>query len=357
MLNHYSATLNFEYLKNIGSEGKNSQVHIAHDKQLDAEIVVKEIKKASFKDEAAFFNEAKILYSSDHPNIVPIQYSCYDDANIFITMPLFVKGSLNSLINSRPLTPSEILKYSIDFLCGLHHIHTKKLIHLDIKPTNILISNSNDALLTDFGLSKYLDDAGYATVEQVYELHQAPEMFKGNAATQQTDIYQAGLTIYRMCAGNISFKGQLNKFIVPPGVFDKSKYEEAVLKGKYPFRNAIPIHIPKRLKKAIIKALEPDPADRYNSVIEFLNDLCNIDVTHNWTPDFQENHSQFICNSDGKNYSVLIERVDDSNWNLITTKQASPDAEHRKITEYCTKNITFEEVYKQAKEALQNNSL
>ena len=80
MLNHYSATLNFEYLKNIGSEGKNSQVHIAHDKQLDAEIVVKEIKKASFKDEAAFFNEAKILYSSDHPNIVPIQYSCYDDA-------------------------------------------------------------------------------------------------------------------------------------------------------------------------------------------------------------------------------------------------------------------------------------
>ena len=180
MLDYTQTSLHFKILKDIGQEGKNSTVHIAHDNQLDSEIVVKKINKSDFKDDSSFFDEAKMLYSSNHPNIAPIQYSCQDVDYIYITMPLFQKGSLNSIIDQRPLTVAEIVKYSIDFLSGLHHIHSKRLLHCDIKPTNILVSDSNDAILTDFGLARYLNEEGLTLIDKFYHFHRAPETIQSN---------------------------------------------------------------------------------------------------------------------------------------------------------------------------------
>ena len=215
MLDYTQTSLHFKILKDIGQEGKNSTVHIAHDHQLDTEIVVKKINKSNFKDDSLFFDEAKMLYSSNHPNIAPIQYSCQDENYIYITMPLFQKGSLNSIIDQRPLTVAEIVKYSIDFLSGLHHIHSKRLLHCDIKPTNILVSDSNDAILTDFGLARYLNEEGLTLIDKFYNFHRAPETIQSNIISHHSDIFQAGLTVYRLCNGNSFFKGQLNKFFNP----------------------------------------------------------------------------------------------------------------------------------------------
>jgi serine/threonine protein kinase len=357
MLDYLSTSLHFKLLNKISDEGKNSIVSLAHDIQLDAEIVVKQIKKTDFKDPIMYFDEAKKLYSSNHPNIVPVQYSCQDDANIYITMPLFQKGSLNQLIEIRCLKPKEIIKYSIDFLSGLHHIHTKNLIHLDIKPTNILISNSDDAILTDFGLAKYLNDEGYTTFERFYNLHQAPEMILDNVATHQTDIYQAGLTLYRMCAGNLAFKSQLSQFINTDGKLDKDKYKAAITKSKFPDRQALPPHIPQKLKNYIFKALAVDPANRYNSVLSFLNDLASIEVIYNWqhTPD--PTFKKWECVSEEKNYLVALNKIDDIFWSLKTTKSKLSGANERQIIDYCSKKATFDDVHVILKKALQNNSL
>lgn len=357
MLDYTQTSLHFKILSDIGGEeGKNSTVHLAHDNQLDTEIVVKKIKKTDFKDGSNFFDEAKKLYSSKHPNIAPIQYSCQDENFIYITMPLFPKGSLNKLIDKRPLSISEIIKYSIDLLSGLHYIHSNKLVHCDIKPTNILLSNSNDAVLTDFGLAKNLNDDGFTTVDKFYHFHRAPETLQTNIITHQSDIFQAGLTVYRLCNGNNFFKNQLNKFKEKDGSFNNDKFLKSIYEGKFPERSSYHIHIPQKIRNYIRKALEVNPANRYNSVLEFLNDLASIEVDYNWQF-IPENGNMWQCIKDDKEYVVNVVSISETEASVISTKRILTNPKERQILDYSTKKTTFDDAYKLAKKALNNNSL
>ena len=169
MLKPYNkANLSFDLLSEIGHEGGNSEVYIAKDHQLDAELVIKKIPKSKLSNEDEYFAESSILYLSSHPNVVPIHYACEDADYIYLAMPHYSKGSLNSLINGRFLTVREIIRYSTQFLSGLHNIHSKRLIHFDIKPDNILFSDQGEALLSDFGLAKQLTITGVAGQDRIY---------------------------------------------------------------------------------------------------------------------------------------------------------------------------------------------
>lgn len=357
MQDYTQTSLHFKVLKEIGQEGKNSTVHIAHDYQLDTEIVVKSIRKSDFKRDSDFFDEAKKLYNSNHPNIAPIQYSCQDDEYIYITMPLFQKGSLNSIIDNRPLRVSEIVKYSIDFLSGLHHIHTKKLLHCDIKPTNILLTDSDDAILTDFGLARYLNDDGLTTIDMFYGLHRAPETLQSNTISHHSDIFQAGLTIYRLCNGNAFFKNQLKRFVKKDKSFDDDKFLKSIFNGSFPNRSSYLHHIPQTLRNYIRKALNPDPSRRYQSVLEFLNDLSKIEITHDWQMDSIINGSSWSCIKDDKEYLVSVMQKAENIAEIKSTKRVLTGANERQIKDYCKKNTTFDDAYSLLKKALNNNSL
>lgn len=357
MLDYTQTSIHFKILKDIGQEGKNSTVHIAHDNQLDTEIVVKKINKSDFRDDSLFFDEAKMLYSSNHPNIAPIQYSCQDEDYIYITMPLFQKGSLNSIIDQRPLTVGEIVKYSIDFLSGLHHIHSKRLLHCDIKPTNILVSDSNDAILTDFGLARYLNEEGLTLIDKFYHFHRAPETIQSNIISHHSDIFQAGLTVYRLCNGNAFFKKQLNKFATKEGTIDEDKFLKAIFEGKFPDRSAYLHHIPQTLRNYIRTALQPNPEHRYQNVLDFLNDLAKIEITHNWQMLPLSNGCTWQCIKDDKEYNISIIGKDDKTAELKTTKKGLLSAKERQIKDYCVKSTTFEDAYSLVKKALNNNSI
>lgn len=265
--------LNFDIIHEIGSEGANSQAYYAYDPQLGANIVAKGIAKADFEGNIDnYFNESKILYAMKHPNIMEIYYSCQTHDTIFVSMPFHSKGSLNSLINTRFLTVREIIQYSLDFLGALHYIHSKGLIHFDVKPTNIIINDANIAILTDFGLSNYVDINGFATVEKVYPTHWTPELFATADLTSQYDIYQSGLTIYRMCNGNEDFKKQSQ--IV--------KTSDDISKSRFPNRKTYLPHIPKKLRTIINNALKVDTDKRYKTILDMMNDLSGIDQNLDW---------------------------------------------------------------------------
>lgn len=191
---------------------------------------------------------------------------------ISISPCLFIKiGSLNSLLDKRFLTTREIIGYSLDFLSGLHFIHSKQLVHFDIKPTNLIINDSNHAILTDFGLSKYTNPYGFASPDKIYGAHMPPESWVTASLTSQFDIYQAGLTLYRMCNGNINFDEQ-------KVIFSK----ENIVNAKFPDRGYFLPHIPNTLRKYIKKALEVDLNKRYQTVLEFMNDLSNVEESLDW---------------------------------------------------------------------------
>lgn len=276
-----TARIDFETRQEIGQEGKNSTVFLAHDKQLDAELVIKKIEKSKLQSSKEFFSEAQRLYDSSHANVVQIKYACEDDDHIYLAMPFYARGSLKTLIDNRFLTVREIITFSIQFLSGLSHIHSKKLIHFDVKPDNILISDSGEALLSDFGLSKNMNDFGMSQQDTAYTRQVPPERYFQREQSSLYDIYMAGVTLYRLCNGNQLFYEQFNKLKM-----DLNQFKEAIRLGQFPDRTKYKPHIPKELQRVINKAIHPIAGSRYQTALEFVNALSKVNTLLDW----QYNH-------------------------------------------------------------------
>lgn len=271
MYNVYNrAEVEFERIREIGQEGKNSKAYLVHDKYLDAELVIKEISRSSFDNEDNFFSEARLLYKAAHAHVVQIQYACACSENIYIALPFYKNGSLKSLSENKSLTVRDIVRFSIQICSGLHNIHSKGLIHFDVKADNILLSDRNEALVSDFGLSKLMSSEFTATADNIYVKHIAPEHFLNTEFNVQYDIYQLGMTVYRLLVGESEFSRQLSRF----SSIDELGAE--VLAESFPDRLALE-HIPSRLKRIVTRCLKVDLNERYQSVLEVANDLSVID--------------------------------------------------------------------------------
>ncbi|MCV6823159.1 MULTISPECIES: serine/threonine-protein kinase [Halocynthiibacter] len=273
---HKRAEVEWHEIREIGLEGKNSTTHIVEDVQLGAEIVMKRIAKSKLESASEYFDEAKALYATAHQNVVPVLYSCEDDKFVYVALPFFEQGSLSALMASRNLTVREIIRLSCQLLSGLHNIHSKGLIHFDIKPDNILLSERGEALISDFGLAKQMY-AGEAWQDQFYMPIAPPERVIGPPFNLQHDIYQFGLTLYRMCCGGSSVRKQFDAF-----GGDQQAFVSALEQGIYPNRQAFPEHIPNRLKSVVIQCLQPSPNDRFLSALAVANELAKVDNCFDW---------------------------------------------------------------------------
>lgn len=325
----HTTNLNFKKLKNIGQEGKNSKVYLAYDIQLDAEIIVKEILKSDIEEYSTeYFKEAKILYHSAHPNVVQIHYSCEDNKNIYLAMPYYRKGSLKTLIDSKFLTVKEVLRYSIQFLLGLNNIHSKKLIHFDVKPGNVLISDSDVAMISDFGLSKAMNRSGLASPNSFYGRHSPPESLSPSKHSLHYDIYSAGSTIYRLVNGNKHFENQFNSH---------GNNTDAILSGRFPDRNDYLEHVPVKLRKVINKALERDKEARHQNVIELINELNEINEDLHWLYSVNGSTRQWTNEQNDKILTVTLESNGD-NRRIITTKKIKSKC--TRIRKHCHDKLT-----------------
>lgn len=343
-----TATLEFEIIEKIGEdEGRNSKVFLAKDTQLDAMLVVKEISKASLRnlDIAIenYYDECKALYASRSPYVVEVQYACEDKENIYLSMPYLQAGSLSKKMDNQYLTVREIIKYSIDILNALAVVHSKNLVHLDIKPTNVLIDDSGRGKLTDFGLSKILDNNGLTEQGYGYTLHMEPEVFKTDKRSVYSDIYQFGVTLYRMCNGNDILEKQQKMF----NMYSSESCMKYIMSGKFPIREYYLPHINKKLQKIVKKCLMVEPCKRYNNVIEIINDISLITEGLDWRYCPEEEYIyQKRYNSD-KLKCIKVEKKD-SKFNVICIKSDLDGKNTRKINKYCIKNLLdYESLNKQ----------
>ena len=305
--------ISFDRIKEIGQEGKNSRVFLVHDHQLDGDLVIKEIPKGKFNTPDEYFKEARLMYAQKHENVVEIHYAGMDADNIFIAMPFYANGSVKHLIsNNNYLTIRQVLRYSTQFLTGLNHIHSRRLLHLDIKPDNIMLSNSDVALLSDFGLAKYTDVYGLVDQPVAYSLHRAPEQtLSAIKQSRWTDIYQVGVTLYRMVNGNEFFYNQAFGITTPI-------FNSLVQSGKFPDRNSYQEHVPQKLRRIINKCMDPNPSQRYDNALELLNDLStvtdNLDYQLHfidgdkkvWTKQYNNHEIRILYSLDGKKHTVDV---------------------------------------------------
>ena len=285
-----------------------------------------------------------------HPNICKIQYGSSDDAFVYFVLPYHRNGSIEKLINSRYLNVREIIRLGLDFLMAVHFVHTNRLIHFDIKPTNILIDDSGKAILTDFGLARFTDIYGTAEQTKLYTSHIAPEFSTYDRYTASMDIYQVGVTLYRMCNGNATYKAQFESFL------SADDFINAIQQGKFPNRQGYLPHIPKKMRKVVNKAMEPDPNKRYGTILQLINDLSSICECLDW---------QYSCNKDEETWSInnsenthcdilRLYSTSDNEYCIDSKKVRLSDGKETVNRQYCFKSLTYINAYKQIEDVIRN---
>jgi serine/threonine protein kinase len=327
-----SATLTFELGDRIGGGGE-AQVFKAFDNQMNAQLAVKRIPLANFQDIDQFFHESQKLYLTRHHNIVQIMYGCRDNIDdfVYLAMPFYKNGSLLDLIAQRFLTAREVIRYSLQFLSGLNNVHSKRLIHFDIKCENILLSDKNQAMLSDFGLAQQTCQYGFATNFGTTQVFAPPELFNQEEHNLLFDIYQAGITLYRLCIGAKYFRDQYLMAGDDAGNFDDAVFRQNLIQGTFPNRSFWLPHIPIPLRTVIRKATNLDPAQRYSNVIDFLNDLSKIETANDW-----QFRTDYAGNEEWKSDNrVVTANLRGVLWNVTSIKG------NRKKNAYCKTGLNL----------------
>jgi serine/threonine protein kinase len=332
------AELQFDLIDEIGQEGQNSRTFTARDHQLNADIVIKRVEKARMSDPAEFFAEAAALYASAHPNVVQVHYGCEDADHIFLAMPLYSKGSVKRLMGARFLTVREIITVGAQALSALHNIHSKRLIHFDVKPDNLLLSDRGEALLSDFGLARQVV-GGIAGQDRHYLKMTPPEAYVRDHFDRTFDLFQLGLTLYRMCNGDEAFYEQFNRFS-PGGIFDRDGFRHAVVNGQFPDRTRYHAHIPLKLRNVIRKAMDTDPAQRHQSALELSNDLSEISGHQlDWRLELEADARVWRKNIGGTDFEFRVTGASAS-----TLRRRSAGGDWRRINAGCRNGINEIEV-------------
>src|SRR5581483_3703438 len=268
------ATVDYEQLRQIGvGQGLNSTVYLAKDPQLAGELAVKEVPLSSFPNTAGYFTEAQAMFAADHPNVAPVLWAGTTASHICMAMPFFRNGSLADKAGAGPLRLSDVIRYGQDVVAGLGSIHRAGYIHFDVKPSNVLISDTDSGLVADFGQSRAFGPGGVVSIPQMYRYCVPPEWFSGAAMTTLADVYQVGLLLYRIANGEDHWKKQIP---LPTALAAK------VTAGRFPDRSLFLPHVPDPLRRVIRKALHPDPVRRYQSASELGAALGRVPVRLNW---------------------------------------------------------------------------
>ena len=209
--------LNSKYkIIDLIGEGGFGKTYKVFNKENNEIYVIKQISLKD-KDLEKILKEAEILSSIHNDNIVKYFESFIDDKYFYIVMEYCQGLDLKKYINkykkeknNKRINPNVIYKYIIDICKGLNEIHANNVIHRDIKPDNLLITEDNKIKICDFGISAILDKHNNYAITTIGTYNYcAPEIFEEKPYNNKIDIWSLGCVIYELCTGNLCFEGQL----------------------------------------------------------------------------------------------------------------------------------------------------
>ncbi len=229
-------------------------------------IAVKVLKEEFLDNEELvrrFKNESKAISILDHPNIVKVYDVSVTDKLQYIVMEYIDGITLKEYLKQRggALTWKEVVHFATQVLSALEHAHSKGIVHRDVKPQNIMLLADGSIKMMDFGIARFsraqsqtVSDKAIGSVHYI-----SPEQAKGDHTDARTDIYSVGVMLYEMLSGHLPFDGDGAVTIAIMQISDKPK----------PLAQVAP-NVPEGLRQITEKAMEKDPAARYQSAHEML---------------------------------------------------------------------------------------
>ena len=257
----------YEIIQKVGNGGM-ATVYKATDLVLKRYVAVKVLRDEFTTDEEfirRFETEAQSAAKLVHPNIVSIFDVGVDNGIYYIVMELIQGKTLKEIILEErgPLPWKWSVNVAIQIASALEMAHKNNIIHRDIKPHNIIITEDGIAKVTDFGIAKAVSNSTITAFgTTIGSVHYSPEHARGGYTDAKSDLYSLGVVMYEMVTGKVPFDAD-----TPVSVALKHMQEEPVPPIE---ENS---HLPESVNKIILKSLKKDPMLRYQTATELLQDL------------------------------------------------------------------------------------
>ena len=246
--------------------GGMATVYEGHDPRLDRAIALKVLPPEFLHDAAfakRFAQEARVVASLEHPNIVPIYASGIDNGIPWMSMRLLAGGDLGELVHSRRPDAARIVQMLRDVAGALDYAHARGIVHRDIKPSNILLDGSGQVSVGDFGLAFMLEGGAGLTRQGLLAgtpQYMAPEQALGKPADRRCDIYSLAIVTYEMFVGTTPYNAGSPVAILLQHVNDV-------------LPEPADGSLPRPIMRAIQKGAAKDPGERWESATAFVDAL------------------------------------------------------------------------------------
>lgn len=315
----------YTIMESIGTGGM-AYVYRAYDEILDRSVAVKMLRddvvvhNDDFRDFIARFRmEAQSVAKLSHPNIVTM-YDVGHDGDIDYIVMEYVDGETlkKKIDRDGALSEKEALRIAREIAEALEHAHENRLVHCDIKPHNILITNTGRVKVTDFGIAQAATstakhtNVGFIMGSAPYL---SPEQARGQMADARSDLYSLGIVLYEMLTGHAPFSGQ------DPVIVAMKQIQEIPTPPSSWQTNISPL-----AEAVVMKALEKSPSNRYQTMGEMIVDLKAAEALH---------AEDVRLQSDSECPTILLPRITDEQLEesaptRAETRKGSPNSSNKK---------------------------
>lgn len=225
--------------------------------------------------------EAYVGHSLSHENLVRVhqadvvQFRGHD--YVMIAMDYMPNGPVTRLANRRGfISLPQVVALGRDILRGLDYLHGHGFYHNDIKPDNVLIGPQEQGMLTDYGIVGVSHAGTSVSPPRFYRIHAAPEVITANEISVRTDIFQVGLTLFRVLCGLCILRRKFESV-------GEQEYYDSIIGSGLILASDVPPYIPARVIRILKKATHPSGSHRYQSAVEMLRELEKLNYPGYWT--------------------------------------------------------------------------
>jgi serine/threonine protein kinase len=264
----------YKIVSELGAGGM-AVVYRATDTLLDRNVAIKVIRSEASHQEKfirRFMREAKTLANLSHSNIVKVLDYGEHEGSPYLVMEYISGGALKASLG-KPIPYAEAAALLAPIARALHYAHQQKIVHRDVKPENILINDSGQPMLSDFGIIKLMDveeSQGLTGTGRVVgtPAYMSPEQIRGQEIDGRSDIYSLGVVFFEMLTGKKPYSA------ATPIELSMQHLHAPIPKARQFVRD-----LPAEVEQIIVRAMAKNPEDRYQTMLAFAQDLEKLSGT------------------------------------------------------------------------------